>query len=542
MTMHVRPRARRASVFCAAMTVASLAAIVSTAAIAQDNQTDWPSYNRTLASDRYAPFDEINRTNVAKLRQLCVYDLGLQTEFETGPIVVGRTLYATSEMDIVAIDADSCQEKWRVHEDIPIPYRHFPTNRGASYLDGKLFRGTQDGRVFAYDATSGKKLWETKILRAPGESVPAAPIAWNGLVFIGNAGGDAKGVKGRIYALDAASGKVVWLTYLVPAQGESSAASTEKLTVPTWGNAADVPISGGATWTSYTLDPQRGLLYVPGGNPAPDFNKRLRPGANLFAGSVVVLDAKTGAYRRHFSLVPQDFHDWDVSAAPVLIATKGGKRLLADAGKNGLLYGIDLATGNRLYATPITKRWNITAPLTEKGTRFCPGAGGGTEWNGPAYSPQTNLIYDGTVDRCSTVTSLDDDDAKAGAPGAPWTGATKEAPFGKSDPTWSGWLYATDADSGKVKWRYHAAAPVLSGVTPTKGGLIFAGDMSGNAFAFDAATGKQLWHVQLDGAPGGGLITYTVEGHQRIAIVSGTNSPVFDLAPKGSAKIIVYGL
>jgi alcohol dehydrogenase (cytochrome c) len=446
-------------------------------------------------------------------------------------------------MDILAIDADTCQEKWRTHEDIQIPFRHFPTNRGAAYLDGKLFRGTQDGRVFAYDAANGKKLWDTKILHSRGESVPAAPIAWNGMVFVGNAGGDVKGVKGRMYALDAASGKILWETYLVPAQGEAtSPPPTEKITAPTWTNPKEVPISGGATWTSYTLDTARGLLYIPGGNPAPDFNKGVRPGKNLFAGSVVVLDAKTGAYRKHFSLVPQDFHDWDVSAAPILVKTKGGKQLMAVTGKNGLLYGYDLASGKRIYQTAVTTRSNTTAPLTAKGTHFCPGAGGGAEWNGPAYSPLTNLVYTGEVDRCSTVTLTDDDDTKSVAAGLPWTGAIKEAPFGKTDPTWSGWLIGTDADTGKIKWRYHAAAPVLSGVTPTKGGLVFAGDMNGNAFAFDADNGKPLWHVQLDGAPGGGLITYTVEGHQRIAIVSGTNSPVFDLAPKGSAKIIVYGL
>jgi len=534
-------RASRAGIFSVAITTA-IVALTLTAEAQQRN--DWPSYNRSLTSDRYAPFTEINRGNVGKLHQICAYDLGVQTEFESGPLVIGGTLYATSEMDIVAIDAATCQEKWRTHEDIPIPFRHFPTNRGAAYLDGKLFRGTQDGRVFAYDAANGKKLWETKILHSRGESVPAAPIAWNGLVFIGNAGGDVKGVKGRMYALDAASGKIVWETYLVPAKGELDPPppATEKITAPSWGNAADVPVSGGATWTSYTLDTVRGLLYVPGGNPAPDFNKGIRPGANLFAGSVVVLDAKTGAYKRHFSLVPQDFHDWDVSAAPILVTSKGGKRLMAVTGKNGLLYGYDLATGKRLYETAVTTRWNTTAPLTAKGTRFCPGAGGGAEWNGPGYSPETNLIYTGETDRCSTVTSVDDDDVKSVATGTPWTGAIKEAPFGKTDPTWAGWLMATDADTGKVKWRFKAEAPVLSGVTPTAGGLVFAGDIGGNAFAFDAASGKSLWTMKLDGGLGGGLITYTTGGHQRVAIVSGTNSPVFDLAPKGSAKIYIFGL
>jgi alcohol dehydrogenase (cytochrome c) len=130
-------------------------ALAGTAAAQGNSNTDWPSYNRTLLSDRFAPQDEINRANVAKLHPICTYDLGLQTEFETGPIVIGETLYGTSETDIFAIDGNTCQEKWRTHENIVVPARHFPTNRGAAYLDGRLFRGTQDGRVFGYDAATG---------------------------------------------------------------------------------------------------------------------------------------------------------------------------------------------------------------------------------------------------------------------------------------------------------------------------------------------------------------------------------------------------
>ncbi len=513
------------------------------AALAQDAGTDWPSYNRTLLSDRYAPLDQINRGNVAQLHPICTYDLGMQTEFETGPLVIGRTLYATSETDIIAIDADTCQVKWRTHEAITVPGRHFPTNRGAAYLDGRLFRGTQDGRVFAYDAATGKKLWETKILQAQGESVPAAPIAWNGMVFVGNAGGDVKGVKGRMYGLDAATGKVVWETYLVPSGGKAETPSgTEQVAAPTWKNKPDVPVTGGATWTSYSLDPKTGLLYVPGGNPAPDFVKELRPGDNLFAGSVVILDAKTGAYRHHFALVPHDFHDWDISAAPALFTTKAGRFEMAVTGKNGMLYGFDLGSNKRVFATPVTTRKNTTAPLTQKGTMFCPGASGGAEWNGPAYSPETDLIYTGEVDWCSIVTLDDEDDTKATDDGQTWTGAVKDALFGAHPPHWSGWLMATDAETGKVKWKFKAEAPVLSGITPTKGGLVFAGDMNGNVFAFDAASGKTLWHTKFDGAAGGGIVTYSVDGHQRVAMISGTNTFVFPLSPKGSAKIVVFGL
>jgi alcohol dehydrogenase (cytochrome c) len=100
------------------------------------------------------------------------------------------------------------------------------------------------------------------------------------------------------------------------------------------------------------LDPTTGQLYVPGGNPAPDYAIGVREGENLFTDSVVVLDAKTGAYKNHFKLVPRDWHDWDVSNPPALIQTRGGKKLTAVAPKDGYLYGFDLATNGLLYRVP----------------------------------------------------------------------------------------------------------------------------------------------------------------------------------------------
>jgi alcohol dehydrogenase (cytochrome c) len=512
---------------------------------ASESAAGWPSYNRTLSSERFAPLASIRRDNVATLRQVCVYDLGIDVSFQTGPIVVGSTLYATSETETVAIDAGDCKQVWRVRETVAGSY--LKVNRGVAYLDGRLFRGLQDGRVVAYDAATGRTLWQTRIADSTkGESVPAAPIAWGGLVFIGQAGGDNKGVKGRMYALDAATGRQVWETYLVPREVDRRDPTTQMgaLAARSWHNPPDVEITGGATWTSYTLDPRAGLLFVPGGNAAPDFIPGVRPGDNLFSASVVVLDARTGRYVRHFSLVPEDFHDWDVSAAPSLVTTRAGRYLMAVAPKDGQLYGFDLATSRRLYATPITTRENVTAPLTKEGTRFCPGSQGGSEWNGPAFSPRTNLVYTGTVDWCTTVKAADPAAVKSVAAGQPWTGSSDpKHPFGEMDPKtrWAGWVTATDADTGVVKWQFKTAAPVLAAVTPTAGGIVFAADMDGDAFAFDDETGSILWQTGLDGAAGGGIITYTIRGRQRVAFVAGTNSPIWPVEHR-TAKIVVFGL
>src|SRR3984885_13755614 len=300
---------------------------------------DWPSYNKTLTSDRFATLDEINTKNVSRLKILCTYDTGQYTGFTTGPIEVNGALIFTTEYDIISLDPANCHENWGAHEDYQ-PGTPQGVNRGAAYMGGRLFRGTQDGRVLAYDFKTGKRLWATSIADPrKGETAPAAPIAWNGLVFAGNAGGDIKGVKGRMYALDAKSGKIAWEFYLVPktagdpTRGPEDASRTN---ASTWGNTLPgVPITGGGTWSSYSLDPDTGLLYVPGGNPAPDFAPEVRPGSDLYTDSVVVLDAKTGAYKNHFKIVPKDWHDWDVSSTPAIIRTAGGKKVLSLAPKDG---------------------------------------------------------------------------------------------------------------------------------------------------------------------------------------------------------------
>jgi alcohol dehydrogenase (cytochrome c) len=510
---------------------------------------DWPGYNRTLTSARYSPLDQINRENVGSLKVLCTYDTKERGRFSVGPIVVGGTLIGTTDDDIFSIDAATCRQNWRTHEH----YAHgtLSGNRGAAYLDGNVYRGTPDGRVLAYDFKTGARLWQTPIADAQlGESTPAAPIAWNGLIFIGNAGGDLKGVKGRIYALDAQSGAIVWEVYLVPKQpGDPTRGpqATTPLDASTWANQSMTPITGGATWTSYTLDPTRAELYIPSGNPAPDFATGPRAGANLYSGSVVVLDAKTGAYKRHFKVVPTDWHDWDVSNTPILVETRSGKRLLSVAPKDGHLYGFDLDSNTLLYRMPVTRIENADAIFsTDEAIHFCPGSGGGAEWNSPAYDPRTNLIVIGEVDWCTTVTLQTDAKIRAVGQGQLWTGMATRNPYNilgvmDSYRQWAGWVYASDADTGAWRWRTKSNYPILSGVTPTAGGIVFFGDMGGNFYALDTATGQRLWGENLGGAIGGGVITYSAGGAQRLAVAAGYTSILWP-TKNVTGKIVILGL
>jgi alcohol dehydrogenase (cytochrome c) len=526
------------------------AAAPAAAAIPSPAAADWPSYNKTLSSERFSDLSQINTKNVGKLQVLCTYDTGRFASFETGLIMVEGALIGTTEFDIFSIDPATCAENWRMHEEYPAYV--IPTNRGAAYLDGMLFRGTEDGRVLAYDFRTGKRLWDTTIADVKkGEAVPAAPIAWEGLVFIGNAGGDFKGGKGHMFALEAKTGKIVWEFFLVPkVEGDTvrGPLGATPLDNSTWKNVPGAPISGGGMWTSATLDAAKGLLYVPVGNPAPDYDIGTREGENFFTDSVVVLDAKTGAYKNHYKIVPRDWHDWDVSNPPALFQTAGGKQLMAVSPKDGFLYGFDRADSKLLYKTPVTTIENVEEPFsTEKDVHFCPGAGGGEEWNSPAYDPQSNLVFVGDVDWCTTVKLMTREEAVAVPIGQPWTAEKSLNPFNvfgkftRADGVWAGWLHAVDADSGVWKWRLKSNYPIVGAVTPTAGGLVFFGDLSGNFYALDAATGQKLWGRKIGGAIGGGVITYTANGAQKVAVATGYTSPAIPTQIR-RAQVAILGL
>ena len=231
-----------------------------------------------------------------------------------------------------------------------------------------------------------------------------------------------------------------------------------------------------------------------------------------------------------------------------LIQTKGGKRLLSVAPKDGHLYGIDLGANTPLYRVPVTKIENVDVPFAVgKEVRFCPGASGGAEWNGPAYDPSTNLILTGEVEWCTTVSLQTDQEVEETPTGSPWAGNGMLNPvhlFGVYDEpgaSWGGWVYAADADTGVWKWRLRSNYPIVSGMTPTAGGLVFFGDTGGNFYALDAATGQKLWGRKLGGALGGGVITYTAGGAQKVAVATGLAN-IYWPTDVATAKIVVLGL
>ncbi|MDQ6829742.1 MAG: PQQ-binding-like beta-propeller repeat protein, partial [Gemmatimonadota bacterium] len=253
-------------------------------------------------------------------------------------------------------------------------------------------------------------------------------------------------------------------------------------------------------------------------------------------------DAAHGVVKTWYQVLPGDFHDWDVGAAPALITTSAGKHLVSIAGKDGHLYGYERDSRARVYATEVTTVENATAPFTPGGTHFCPGIQGGVEWNGPSFSAKTNLLYVNSIDWCSTVKIVPASKLE-GRRGLPWTGSAElTKPFGAFDKTSKGWLTAVDAEDGKVKWRYASSTPLVAAVTSTAGGLVFTGDLKGSVFAFNAETGAELWRHEVGQPIGGGVITYAVNGKQYVAVAVGMHSPKAWLVEGGQARVVVFGL
>ena len=485
----------------------------------------WPTYNRGYDGQRFSPLTQITAANVGSLKRVCEAELGDPGAFHSGIIVIGNILYVATPHTTVALDASDCSVRWQnVYK--PEQDEVYSVNRGVAYLDGRIFRGTADGRVFALDAKTGERLW---IVKAGdplhGEFFSSAPIAWKGLVFIGAAGGDW-GIRGYVLALDAKTGHERWRFHTIPMGSEPGADS--------WQSPDTASRGGGGMWTTYTLDPAKGELFVPVGNPAPDYAPDTRPGSNLYTDSFVVLNALTGKLKWYHQFEGNDGTDYDLGAAPVLYDGRDGAKLVVAGSKDGNLYGFDRATHEQLFKTAVTTIRNPGARPTPAGVVACPGPLGGVEWNGPAIDPKTRAIYVGAVDWCFTFVSGTPDYK----PGGLYFG-TSQKPGGPGVGDPSGWVTKVDGLTGATLWRYHADAPVVAGVTPTAGGVVLTGDLNGNLLALDTSSGNLLYKYNTGGGIAGGVVTYEVDGTQYVATTSGNVSRMTFTGTTGVPKIII---
>jgi alcohol dehydrogenase (cytochrome c) len=492
------------------------------------SRVDWLYHTGDYGGSRYSAASQITDENVAELGEVCRYTLKEQTNFQTGPIVHEGTMYVTTLHHTVAIDARRCVERWTHVWDAPAG-DVWLTNRGVALSAGRVVRATSDGYLVALDAGTGALLWARQVADTQaGETFTMAPLIWRDLVLVGPAGGE-NAIQGWVGAFSLEDGTPVWRFNLVPRPGEPG--------YETWDHTTGFPIGGGATWTPLSMDVDAGIVFVPATNPAPDFPADVRGGDNLYTNAAVALDARTGRLAWYDQLVPSDEHDWDLTqVSPVFSASVFGRRrnLLAAAGKDGILRLIDRDTREHLWSTAVTTVKNADARVTVEGTHACPGVLGGVEWNGPAYSPVTNMLYTPAVDWCGTFYKAD---SLRFVPGASYLGGT----YTSEGPA-RGWVTATAVETGEVAWRYASERPMVGAVIATAGGLVLAGELTGDLIAFRASTGDELARIATGAPIGGGVVTYMVDGRQYVAVATGHPSAYWDEDAGRPPTIVVLTL
>ena len=471
---------------------------------------DWPGFNRDLNGQRFSPLRQITARNAHRLAPVCLLQLGDGGSFQSGPLVYQGRLYVTTAHKTVAVDAATCTRLWE-HVYAPTDAEPWPGNRGVALSGGRLFRGTTDGHLIALDAATGELLWDAWVADSRKHyHVSGAPLAYGGRVFVGEAGGDY-GLDGHIHAFDAATGRPLWSFDTIAYQSRAS-----------W--PADIAFGGGGSWSAMSFDVASDTLLVPVGNPWPDYDGAMRQGDNLYTNSVVALDAATGERRWHLQQVPHDTHDWDTPAPPVLYAVDGKPRL-AVLSKDGHLYLYDAASRALLARPPVSTIKNADAPFSAAGTHVCPGIMGGGQFNGPAFGVTSHQLFVSSVDWCHTF----------------YAPETSKRPLRDPIEQASGWIRAFDAASGQENWAYHSPTPMMAGVTPTAGGVVFTGDLNGMFLALDAASGKVLYRFATGGAIAGGVISYAVQDKQYVAVASGSLQREAWLTA-GSPTLVVFAL
>ena len=330
---------------------------------------EWGRHGHDLGEQRFSRLATINDANVSRLKLAWYFDLDTNRGQESTPIMRDGRLYTTSAWSKVqAFDAASGKLLWSFDPQVPgstgVKGCCDVVNRGVALEAGQVFLGTLDGRLIALDAKTGRLLWSTVTVdQSDNYTITGAPRVVKGLVVIGNSGGEF-GVRGYVSAYAMATGKLVWRFYTVPGRngakdGAVSDPAIEKIARPTWRGKPDWVGGGGTVWDSMAYDPDLDLLYVGVGNGGP-WNAAIRSpggGDNLFLSSIIALRPSTGEYVWHFQETPGD--RWDYTATQHIILanlTIGGQRrkVLMQAPKNGVFYVLDRTNGKLISATPYT--------------------------------------------------------------------------------------------------------------------------------------------------------------------------------------------
>jgi acido-empty-quinoprotein group A len=517
----------------------------------------WPTHHGDYSGRRFSTLKQINTANVKNLSLAWVYRANTSTAraivggegpeappgpgmaafgglaIKSTPLMVNGTLYFSAPDHAWAVDARTGRELWhyfwKTKGGIHIG------NRGLGMYGDWLYFLTPDNYFVSLEAATGKERWHKEIASIKREYFSTnAPIVVRNHVIIG-VGGDSLDVPGYLESRDPETGEVQWRWYTAPQPGEPGS--------ETWPDEYAMSHGGGMPWIPGTYDPELNLYYFGTGNPNPVLAGQSRTGDNLWTCSIVALNPDTGKLVWYFQASPHDTHDWDSAQTPILIdGTIDGKprKLLAQANRNGHFFLLDRTNGQHLLTTPLIESMNWTKGVNEKGqpipdpakeasvagTLVSPTTDGATNWPPPSFSPDTGLFYVGTVEGFSVFYLTDTDKRPQG-----WGAAERH--IGNLGST----LRAIDYKTGKVRWaRALALGPAGShggpmGLLSTAGGLLFGNDGAANFVAWDATSGKPLWHAGLGANTSNGPETVLLDGRQYVIVGAGDSLFAFTMQP-----------
>jgi len=327
----------------------------------------WLSYGRTQGETRYSTLKQIDATNAKRLGLSWAYVMGAGGGNQEGtPLMWNNTLYGITTWSVVyALDSRTGKPLWRWDPEINPATRSViccgNVNRGIALFNGMIIAPSIDGRLFALNAQTGKPIWETRIVYTQDQyTLTMAPRIANGKVIIGVAGSDFP-TRGQFVAVDAQTGQLAWRFYTVPGD-PSKPYESEALrkAASAWGGDFFTKGGGGAVWDGFAYDPETNLVYVGTGNAEPWVQKfRGAQGLNnLYTCTILAVDLTTGQLKWHYQTVPNDNWDFDsVQQLMLLDLNINGRtrKVVMQAAKNGFFYVLDRATGELISAEPFVK-------------------------------------------------------------------------------------------------------------------------------------------------------------------------------------------
>ena len=486
----------------------------------------------------YSPLKQINKSNVKRLTPVWSFSTSNDMGDLSQPTVYNGVMYVINGNWTFAIDIATGRQLWRT----PVNFDRGALRvagggalmRGpATIYNGKLFRQSLDAQVLALDMKTGKQVWKEKYADFnEGYKGVIAPMIANGVLINGTGGGEST-TRGFIEGYDPETGKRLWRTYTIPAPGEPGSETWPHKTKPdAW------KYGGGSTWQYASYDPELDLIYMGIGNAEP-YNPVYRDSADsLYTASVLAIRPKTGQIVWYYQYIPNDAYDFDSTAEPQLadIPVNGQMRkVLINAHKNGFLYVIDRTNGKLIAANPYVKvNWashidlNTGRPVltdllerAKKGESVLLYPSRGTNATMMAINPKTNLVYLNSWNLPRTYKYVDPKFVLGGD----YTGMQSTMAVPPGEP--AGYHLALEPLTGKVVWQvpmmdFASSAAMLA----TDGGLLFTGLLTGEVVALDQDTGKTLWQFKTGSSVNAPPITYTYKGKQYVTVLSGRGGSI----------------